>query len=133
VKWLLLFVALNANAADPRYCPGPIPRNADGSIKRSSKAIAEFRKDHPCPSTALVSGPCPYWAIDHVLPISEGGCDAEINMQWLPLVIKSCAGALCKDRWERKVYAQPPALPLALPTASVVGPTASNPPPTTSQ
>lgn len=44
------------------------------------------------------------WQVDHTIPLSEGGCDTVVNMQWLPKVIKTCADANCKDRWERKVY-----------------------------
>lgn len=58
------------------------------------------------PATGQHTGPCKGWAIDHVIPLAVGGCDAVSNLQWLPVEIKSCAGTVCKDRWERKVYAR---------------------------
>ena len=48
-----------------------------------------------------------HWQVDHVIPLVCGGCDAVVNMQWLPAAIKTCAastGVPCKDRWEQKVY-----------------------------
>ena len=88
---------------DPRYC-GPPARTGTGHIKRSSAARAMFAAWHPCPAASAPTGPCPGWAVDHVIPLACGGCDAPTNMQWLPLSIKSCAGDQCKDRWERRVY-----------------------------
>ena len=88
---------------DPRYC-GPPARYADGSIKRSSVQRASFVRMHHCPATGEVTGSCPGWGVDHIIPLSCGGCDTPANMQWLPLTIKSCAGTECKDRWERRVY-----------------------------
>jgi hypothetical protein len=95
---------------DCRYQGAPL-RNADGSIKRSSKAITSFQKIHPCPSTGLYSGSCPGWSVDHVIPLACGGIDAVYNMQWLPLTIKSCSGTQCKDRFERKIDASTPPQP----------------------
>lgn len=106
-RLLLLVVALLSAAAvaadDPRYC-GPPERYASGQIKRSDAVRREFRRLHPCDATGLTTGPCPGWQIDHVIPLACGGCDAVGNLQWLPLPIKTCAGSLCKDRWERRVY-----------------------------
>ena len=97
-------------ALDPlveyRWC-GPPARSESGVILRSSAVRAAFRQTHPCPATGLRGGACPEWSIDHVWPLSEGGCDIVINLQWLPNAIKSCAlstGVPCKDRWERRVY-----------------------------
>jgi len=89
-----------------RYCyaVSDIPRNAAGYIIRSNTPKNAFRKSHPCPVTGLTTGACPGWAIDHIVPLVCGGCDATDNMQWLPATIKSCAGTECKDRWEQKVY-----------------------------
>lgn len=105
---LLLMDCANAIAQtgeDPRYC-GPPNRNASGRIVRSHKALAAFVARVPCPANGSrdVDDPCPGWAIDHVWPLGGCGCDAPVNMQWLPLAIKSCAGTTCKDRWERRVY-----------------------------
>ena len=88
---------------ETRYCGVP-DRDSRGVIKRSSAVRAEFKSIHPCPVTGLPSGPCPGWQIDHVMPLDCGGCDSVSNMQWLPVEIKTCAGTICKDRWERKIY-----------------------------
>ena len=88
---------------DARY-GGPPERYADGSIKRSSAVLREFQRIHPCPATGLQTGACPGWQVDHVIPLSCGGLDVVENMQWMPVEIKTCAGSLCKDRWERRVY-----------------------------
>lgn len=107
---ILLILALGmflenaeAQTIDPRFCGEPA-RSADGSIKRSTTQRSLFVRMHPCPVTGQVSGACPGWSVDHVIPLACGGCDAPFNMQWLPAKIKSCAGSECKDRWERKVY-----------------------------
>lgn len=103
----LLFAAGAAWAqSDPRFCGAP-ERTADGAIKRSTTQRALFVRAYPCPATGAVSGACPGWGVDHVIPLACGGCDAPMNMQWLPLAIKSCSlasGVPCKDRWERRVY-----------------------------
>lgn len=90
---------------ETRYCTVTPSRDADGSISRRADVIRAFRKIHPCPSTGLTTGRCPGWAIDHVIPLANGGCDAVSNLQWLPLELKTCA-KICKDRWERRVYAR---------------------------
>lgn len=99
----LLLLASLALAQDPRY-GGPPARDADGSIKRSRAVLREFQRIHPCPSTGKTTGACPGWHLDHVVPLVCFGLDAVQNLQWLPVELKSCAGALCKDRWERRVY-----------------------------
>ena len=91
---------------DLRYCGEPA-RRADGRIKRSRTVLREFAKVFPCPATLLPLPICQGWAIDHVIPLADGGCDAAVNLQWLPDRIKSCADADCKDRWERLYHAQP--------------------------
>lgn len=95
-----------AFAADPRCGPGP-QRDAAGKIVRSQAVLAEFRALHPCPSTRRTSGACPLWAIDHILPLAVGGRDEVVNLQWLPLTIKSASSPDAKDRWERRVYRCP--------------------------
>lgn len=92
-----------AIVTDPRYC-GPPQRDQAGAIARSDSVPRRFQYLYPCPVTRKQYGPCPGWAKDHVIPLSEGGCDAIANMQWLPTSIKSCSGKDCKDRWERVVY-----------------------------
>jgi len=108
---LMLLVVLPAFAAlDPlmevRTCGEP-RRMADGSILRRADVLTAFQKAHPCPVTGKTTGACQGWAIDHVIPLACGGCDAVWNLQWLPNSIKSAAGALPKDRWERKINCQP--------------------------
>ena len=104
---IILIGKAEAQALDPlvdyRYA-GVVVRNADGTIKRSSKVLTAFKKKWACPSTGLHTGACPGWAIDHVVSLACGGLDSVVNLQWLPLDAKSCAADYCKDRWERRVY-----------------------------
>jgi hypothetical protein len=93
---------LDPKYQDLRYCGEPARDAVMHTIIRDPKVPSAFRKIHACPSTGLFTGACPRWAIDHVLPLDVGGCDAVSNMQWLPDWLKSCAG-YCKDRWERKI------------------------------
>lgn len=83
---------------------GPPARDADGRIARSMLQRALFVRMHPCPATGQVTGACQKWAVDHIIPLACGGVDAPVNMQWLPLEIKSCAKPYCKDRFERHIY-----------------------------
>jgi hypothetical protein len=114
IRWCALVVLLLAASAsaqtsphpDARICGAPV-RDADGRIHRSSTVLRAFQIIHPCPSTGSRTGACPGWAIDHVLPLACGGCDSIENLQWLKNSIKSCPGAECKDRWERKINCQP--------------------------
>lgn len=98
--------AINAQAIDPlkeyRYCGEP-KRNKDGDISRSQRVLSAFQKQYACPATGKTSGSCPGWAIDHVIPLACGGCDAIINLQWLPNDLKSKA-VTGKDRFERTIY-----------------------------
>jgi hypothetical protein len=91
---------------EQRYCGAPA-RNADGSIKRRSDVLTAFQHAHPCPVTGLVTGACPGWSKDHVIPLACGGCDAVSNLQWLPDALKSAPGVLPKDRFERLIYCSP--------------------------
>ena len=103
---LLLPFGVQAGPLDEtRHCGEP-KRDKQGRIVRRADVLDAFARLHPCPSTGERKRSCPGWAIDHVLPLSVGGCDAVPNLQWLPNELKSCAGTKCKDRWERKVYAR---------------------------
>ena len=93
--------------AEVRVCGAPA-RDARGDIKRSASVLKAFQLVHPCPSTGSKTGACPGWSKDHIIPLAVGGCDAVFNLQWLPDQIKSASGPYPKDRWERKVYADPP-------------------------
>jgi hypothetical protein len=97
-----------AYPADPamnevRICGTPA-RDETGRIKRRADVLLAFRDLYPCPSTWKTRGACPGWNIDHIIPLACSGCDSVPNLQWLPVEIKRCAGAFCKDRWERKIY-----------------------------
>jgi hypothetical protein len=99
---IMMAAASVAFAGDVRVChtnPDGIPRNADGTIKRSQAARRNFVREHPCPSTGLTTGACAGWYIDHVIPLVCGGCDDVINMQWLPEAMWKE-----KSKWERSVY-----------------------------
>jgi hypothetical protein len=71
-------------------------RDAHGRIARSHKAVAEFKRVHPCPSTGKVRGRCSGWVVDHVTALACNGVDRPENMQW-----QSVADAKAKDKWER--------------------------------
>ena len=45
-----------------------VPRDAAGNIKRSTAQRAMFVRDWPCPATHEVTGSCPGWAVDHIIP-----------------------------------------------------------------
>lgn len=104
---VLSLLAVPASADSPlletRICGAPA-RNADGTIRRRADVLRAFQRLHPCPSTGRTTGACPGWAKDHIVPLKCSGCDSVSNLQWLPLALKSCAGAQCKDRWERRIY-----------------------------
>lgn len=108
VALILVCTPLLASAGaldETRYC-GESKRDDRGRIVRRADVVAAFRQLYPCPATGRSTGACRGWAVDHVIPLAVGGCDAVSNLQWLPVEIKSCAGTVCKDRWERKVYAR---------------------------
>ena len=83
-----------AKAGKSRAAPG-VQRDADGKIQRSAKAKADFKKDHPCPSTGKQSGACPGYVIDHRQALKRGGKDAPENMQW-----QTTTAAKAKDKTE---------------------------------
>lgn len=71
---------------------------AEARIKRSAKAVAQFKHQSPCPSTGLPKGRCPGYIVDHVEPLCAGGLDAPINMQW-----QTVQEAKQKDKLERRI------------------------------
>ena len=91
----ILISSAYSHAGDLRIC--------EVRQERGTVAKAEFRKIHPCPSTGLKTGACPGWQVDHIIPLASCGCDIVENLQWLKNDIKTCAGIMCKDRWERKI------------------------------
>lgn len=56
---------------------------AEAKTPRSRQAIAEFKKEQPCPANGNRYGPCPGWQIDHRIPLKCNGADDPSNMQWL--------------------------------------------------
>lgn len=74
-----------------------LPLLSDASIKRDHRSISEFKRQHPCPSTGVIKGPCKGYVIDHIKPLACGGADAPGNMQW-----QTVADGKAKDKWERK-------------------------------
>jgi hypothetical protein len=102
----LIVVAVSVAVAGPldemRYC-GPPKRDVTGKIIRDPKVTRRFQLLHPCPESGRVTGACPGWAIDHVIPLACGGCDAVFNMQWLDTVTKRR-----KDSFERNIDAATP-------------------------
>lgn len=68
---------------------------ADPRQHRSHRAVAEFKRAHPCPATGRHRGPCPGWVIDHRAGLCVGGADAAENLQWMTV-----DAAKAKDRWE---------------------------------
>lgn len=100
----LLVASVHADPlAETRYCGTPV-RDAHGAIVRSQAVLHAFQRLHPCPSTGKTTGACPGWALNHVIPLACGGCDAVSNLDWMPDEIKSCAQPWCRDRFERKIY-----------------------------
>jgi hypothetical protein len=63
---------------------------------RSHAARLAFERSHPCPSTGRHRGRCPGYVVDHIKPLSCGGADAPVNMQW-----QTIEDAKRKDKWER--------------------------------
>jgi hypothetical protein len=84
---------------ETRYCGEP-ERDARGRIKRSQAVIEAFERRHPLPAGENRKD----YAINHVIPLASGGCDAVRNMDWMRITGKSCAEDYCKDRYERIIY-----------------------------
>jgi len=67
------------------------------ATKRSPGAIADFKKEQPCPANGATKGPCKGYVIDHIKALACGGADRPSNMQW-----QTVEEAKAKDKWERK-------------------------------
>ena len=68
---------------------------ASHATERSHQAVAEFKRENPCPATGRPRGACPGWIVDHITPLCDGGADHKDNMQW-----QTVAEAKLKDRDE---------------------------------
>jgi hypothetical protein len=77
-----------------------IKHGSNGRIERSTTAKSDFKRDNPCPETHQSTGPCPGYVIDHIVPLSMGGCDHPNNMQW-----QTTGEAKKKDKTERGGHA----------------------------
>src|SRR4051812_33986336 len=78
------------------YFPPPA-----AATERSTKAVADFKRTHVCPSTGVAkNAPCPGQIVDHIMPLCAGGADDPSNMQW-----QSVEDAKKKDRVEAKLCA----------------------------
>lgn len=86
MRWFLFLLVLSIQIAD-----------AKSRIKRSSKAVRDFRISHMCPSTGAYTLKCPGYIVDHINPLACGGDDHPRNMQY-----QTVKEAKAKDRWERK-------------------------------
>lgn len=64
---------------------------------RDPKAVRQFKREVPCPSTDKRHGACPGHIVDHIIPLCAGGPDKPSNMQW-----QTTAAAKAKDRDERR-------------------------------
>lgn len=68
---------------------------AEARIPRSAAAVAEFKRENPCPATGRIQRVCPGYIVDHITPLCAGGLDRPSNMQW-----QLKADSLRKDRVE---------------------------------
>ena len=71
-------VAKPLRPAKPPKAPrlAPLPRPGIDSARQ------DFRRLNPCPSTGKISGACPGYAIQYLIPLNRGGMDVPGNMQW---------------------------------------------------
>ena len=74
-----------------------INRDSDGKIARSSRSVALFKRQHPCPATGLTRGRCPGYVVDHARALCKCGADKPSNLRW-----QTIQAAKAKDRWECK-------------------------------
>lgn len=44
--------------------------NSEAKIHRDHKAVAEFRRQTPCPATGRIQKKCSGWVVDHVRPLA---------------------------------------------------------------
>lgn len=67
------------------------------TAERSYKARKAFMLENPCPASGQISGECPGWVVDHIVPLCAGGRDEPWNLQWQTL-----EASKAKDRIERR-------------------------------
>lgn len=101
VKQLICAILALLSALAPAAAPqngnrcAECERDANGRIHRSTAARNAFRRANPCPATHHITGPCPGYVIDHIVPLKRGGPDEPNNMQW-----QTIADAKAKDKVE---------------------------------
>lgn len=49
---------------------------------RDPKAVREFKRENPFPSTGKSHSKCSGWIVDHIVPLWAGDADHSANMQW---------------------------------------------------
>ena len=76
LAFLVFTPAVEAQRRTSRYCYS-CPRDSRGHIKRSAAVVAKFKRD-----TGYPHGRSGY-QVDHIVPLSRGGCDCASNLQWL--------------------------------------------------
>jgi hypothetical protein len=91
----LICAALIATPCHARTKAEGVTRDTHGKVARSHTARSEFKHSYPCPANGKMSGSCPGYVIDHLMPLKRGGADSPSNMQW-----QTKAEAKIKDRTE---------------------------------
>lgn len=66
-----------------------------GETVRDRNVPRDFQRLHPCPATGKITGACPGWVKDHIVPLCKNGPDTVENMQW-----QTVPEGKAKDRWE---------------------------------
>ncbi len=61
----------------PRTDPGQHYR-----VNRPGAARLAFMREHPCPSTGVVTVNCPGWRVEYIVAPDRGGKDEPANMRW---------------------------------------------------
>jgi hypothetical protein len=69
-------------------------RDLKGPIARNPAARREFQRERRCPATGRMTGACPGYVADNIVPLKRGA-DEPSNMQW-----QTVADAKAKDRIE---------------------------------
>jgi hypothetical protein len=87
----LILVAL-ITAVDPKVCGSP----TDHPPPPNKEVLTDFKSMHPCPD---LMNHCNGWVVEYVVPLECGGCDAPVNMQWMPKYESEM-----KQKWDVRIY-----------------------------